>query len=875
MKLRRLFLTGLFSSFITAPTVLADSNWFPYIPRVSGSGLVSNNQDIFQGDAMAALVGNDQNILWVDVAGKNALDSSWAGNLGAGYRYVYDCQRILGFYLFVDDSHALEGGHQFWDLSPGIESMGQLWDFRVNGYFPVSNKNPLVREGFADTFNQYQFIVFSGHNQYDRLLDLYQAVGNGVDGEVGRLLIPGLTVYAGGYYFGAGSSSSTAFVNPQTVKGVSGRAQYEFNSHTALEISDTYDNVLHDTILGGIRFTLGGTGASDQDRSDISGRLLDPVERELATQGQGTAIPIQNQLQLGSGLLLERGNIWFFEPGGSPVPNSKSGQTITSTSQCTFEHPCSPAAFNQDNINSINGIAPDANFYLASADYTAQGSGGLGNPLILNGGQSIFGREAGFVQPAQGNDRPLLSGSMSLLEGYNQLDSIRLLDSATGTGAELTALDIENAPHVLLTNDDINATTTVIGDNAGNNTATAISAINSQIYISNSSIETSAVVTGNNNDFNFATGIGNSLGEFVPGNSFSGNRITLVNSNVNVAASVLGDNGAINFAAGIGLSAGFNAAENVSNNVINIINSSVISMASMENNNQISQTTGIGYNSYGSLGSFSDNNITITNSIISATALVNGNNGGNNNSATGIGNNDFNSTVNNLFIGNQINISNSSVIGAASVIGNNDSSNLATGIGNNKAGNTTPTPFDNFTDNMLTIRGSNIIGVSSIGGDNNDGGFNFANGIGNNTNMVDANFQDNTVNISNSSINGTATTSGNNGDGSHNFANGIGTNGGAANLVGNTINVNNSTIAASASVGGNNNDGTNQAIGVFVNNITNDPAEGNIVNIYQSTINVSALIAGDDNGTNIASGLVATGTNDHIHTYNTNINVTS
>jgi hypothetical protein len=452
---RHLFLFSFFSAVFITSSVLADtfsSPWFPYVPRVSGTGWVSNNQDVLQGDAMAALWGNEQNIVWGDLQGKNALDSSWSGDLGLGYRYVYNCERVLGAYLFADDSHALEGGHHFWDLSPGIESMGQLWDFRINGYFPITNKNPLVQEGFADTFNQYQFVVFSGHNQYDRLVDLYQSIGDGVDGEVGRLIIPGLTAYLGGYYFAAGSSSSGAFINPPNVKGIFTRAQYEFGPRVALEVNNTYDNVLHDTILGGVRFTLGGLGNSSQDRSDISSRLLDPIERELATQGQGTAIPVQNQLQLGSGLLLERSNIWFFEPGG--VTNPRSGTAITSASQCTFEHPCNANDFDQANVTSIGNIAPGANFYLATGLYDQINTvTGDSISLTLAPNQSIFGRERGFVEPAQGSNRPLLSGSLVLQQNSaDTIDSIQLFndDDNSDPGIKLPGDDIVEVSNTLI-----------------------------------------------------------------------------------------------------------------------------------------------------------------------------------------------------------------------------------------------------------------------------------------------------------------------------------------------------------------------------------------------------------------------------------------
>jgi hypothetical protein len=58
MPLRRLSLALLFilPSISAFSDISSSNNWFPYIPRISGTGLDSNQQQILQGDAMAALV---------------------------------------------------------------------------------------------------------------------------------------------------------------------------------------------------------------------------------------------------------------------------------------------------------------------------------------------------------------------------------------------------------------------------------------------------------------------------------------------------------------------------------------------------------------------------------------------------------------------------------------------------------------------------------------------------------------------------------------------------------------------------------------------------------------------------------------------------
>src|SRR5690606_19335866 len=127
---------------------------------------------------------------------------------------------------------------------------------------------------------------------------LFQTADWGIDGEVGRVIpgIEGLTAYLGGYYFNGNKAKDT--------KGVSGRMEYALNPNVSLTLHNSYDNVEHNTLLMGLKLSLGGTNNSSRDRSEIGGRLLDPINRNLATLGNGNGTPIRNELVNASGQLL-------------------------------------------------------------------------------------------------------------------------------------------------------------------------------------------------------------------------------------------------------------------------------------------------------------------------------------------------------------------------------------------------------------------------------------------------------------------------------------------------------------------------------------------------------------------------------------------
>lgn len=410
---------------------------FPLMPRLALTGLAGTDT-LGAADAMVPLLGNPCGIFYGDVQGKVGNDNAWMGSLGAGYRQVVNNADILGGYLFIDRDETRNKNH-FWVLSPGVESMGQYWDVRLNGYIPVSSKKVFDHSSWADDLGEGQFVSFSGHQQFDRQFNFFEEVGAGADGEIGAI-IPcwhRLAIYGGGYYFHLQDTSN--------VKGAEGRIELPVTSYLTALVTDTYDNHEHNTIVGGVRISLGGR-ICNTPYFDIRNRLLDPIERNLGTVNTGSGIPSSKVKERGP-VLLERDNIWFFAQNGANFDPSQG------TQNCTYEHPCGASQFVQTNINTINSIAPSTNFYFSPGTYPATGDSVASNApgrTSFNSGQSGFGRTLDYTLPAQGAERPVFVGGFDL-PGNNLLDSMVLHNNA---GTQITGINVSGSA-VQLNNDEV------------------------------------------------------------------------------------------------------------------------------------------------------------------------------------------------------------------------------------------------------------------------------------------------------------------------------------------------------------------------------------------------------------------------------------
>ncbi len=128
---------------------------------------------------------------WVDLAGNRQRGSLYSYEGGLGFRYhAEDWCKLLGLYSYYNWRQGFVGNYHRLDF--GIECLGRRWDLRVNGYFPIGNRDRT--HGFTQFYPGGYFINYR-YSEYNLL---------GCNGEIGYTVINGKDwslYFAGGPYF--------------------------------------------------------------------------------------------------------------------------------------------------------------------------------------------------------------------------------------------------------------------------------------------------------------------------------------------------------------------------------------------------------------------------------------------------------------------------------------------------------------------------------------------------------------------------------------------------------------------------------------------------------------------------------------------------
>lgn len=425
----------------------AGFNFFPYIPRASISGDVGSFSR-GSGNIIVPVVGNNNNLVFGDIQGRYGRDNSWYGAVGGGLRHIIHNQIIVGAYVFGDRSVS-ESKNVFWDVSPGIEMMTTHWDAHINGYFPTQKRRYLDGPFFGDQIGIGEFVQFEGHTQYDNIFNEYESVGNGVDSEVGYTLLSKIPLfkkvrfYVGGYHFAPKHGGN--------INGGLAGVSLQISHYAAVKFTDNYDNLHHNSGLLSLSVHFGGGGKFSAE--DIHSRMLDAIPRALGTPVSGMAIPTRKEIVNTGERVVEHSNVWFFSPTGAPY------NPLLGNNQGIFGNPVSSDNFTQDVINSINGFAPNANFFLSPGIYalesptSLEAAYGVSKDITLFNGQSMFGRSTDYKLPALGDNRAMLLGRINLA-GNNNLNNLILNGDGSGNNIGIFANNTGNISmdHVLVEN---------------------------------------------------------------------------------------------------------------------------------------------------------------------------------------------------------------------------------------------------------------------------------------------------------------------------------------------------------------------------------------------------------------------------------------
>jgi hypothetical protein len=499
-NIKLLPITSLLLNFVFVHQAFAETTPLTPFPANPGVTLTGSYGDIssLYADSLIPIIGRPgSSFLYINPQGIFHNTDEYSASLGTGYRLLQNHWGILGGSLFTDYNRT--SSHAFWFVSPGLQRLGDRFDLSINGYIPISNQRINTGQEFADDTGDTSSVTFSGHDQIDQLVNTFESTGPGADFTVGvrlPLLKENTKLYVGTYYF--------APKNNDSILGGAVRLEAPVNRFFSVVASEAYDGVMHNTAKIGLSIALGGRSSGYDYQGQLSDRLVDPVQRHLAATAGGSATtePALEGIQYTGKYAIERSNIWFFTSNGS-------------AGQCTADSPCQ---LSQDEINSINSTNPAANIYVETGQYTLPGK------LILNEGQSMFGRADNFTAAAADQNAPALYGSLEL-KGDNSVEDLKLFND----GSQPVGIRIDDgAQNITLDRVSVGDP----GDNPSQAYKTGIQLGNQDsVYIENSQIY--AYSNANDNSGGLVSG--------VKLDGVSDSYLRIDNSTIRVSTDVVGD----------------------------------------------------------------------------------------------------------------------------------------------------------------------------------------------------------------------------------------------------------------------------------------------------------------------------------------------
>ena len=271
-------------------TTYSNNNTSGYIiPHVYLSGFAGSSV-LGQGEILQpVLLRNDRNLFIYNDDRLSLSDADWENNpwsasLGVGYRQIVNNMAVLGGYV-LGSYNKTGTDHSIWTINPGIEALGRVWEFRANGYIPIS-KRDWTTQGWADEFGNYDYISYSGHNQYDAWFTYHEEAGIGGDAEIGRTLFKVKNVLVKGYV----NSYVLGMKHNDSLYGGGARVTVQPNTYLKISANGSYDNYAHTTVMLGVEvslYDLFERGNKTLNPLDLQRHLFDPIENNYATLSSG------------------------------------------------------------------------------------------------------------------------------------------------------------------------------------------------------------------------------------------------------------------------------------------------------------------------------------------------------------------------------------------------------------------------------------------------------------------------------------------------------------------------------------------------------------------------------------------------------------
>ncbi|MDI1351150.1 MAG: hypothetical protein PSV35_00015 [bacterium] len=586
------------TSPVNAFSILPESS---YPARITGQFLTGHDQQLGGfGDLMLPIIGHENSIFFTDggiLLGQNQRHTYSAG---LGYRQITEMSfgsGVLGAFAFADYFDT-QLNNQFWLLNPGFEWLTTRYEARLQGYIPLNSRKQIYLNTFASSIPQNvladsgrvttQLFAAMDHSIIDTPVGLVQQAGTGGELELGRFidLNQGMWVRMGGYHFN--------YSNSKNINGLQANVEMAINRHLSLIVQDNYDNQNKNLFAVGLRMNLGGADAA---RDSLQYQMTSPIIRHQSRQSYGEAVPSRQNFK-GTGPSFNRfSNVWFFSPSGAAPVGA-----ATKLANCTAEHPCT--TIDTPTVQKINQLSPQANLFFASGNYQIPKAGNS-RWVNLNGGQSLWGRNPGWLTSAVGLDRPLINGG---LVWGNQHNDIYSLESAKGAVYDLRIQNINQVTPsgVFILSENIFSGSTTNSSFVGGAVATG------DLLVSNSEIE---VVNDNDNSANLAFGTAAKGNITVENSSVTA---TMITHGLDPAGNLTGSFGAFGFSGKISNSS---IKSNVIGGQTQAFGIYTSSMAKVDNS-KIVTTAYARANAFVTSGSITAHGISSGNGVINHTAVL-------------------------------------------------------------------------------------------------------------------------------------------------------------------------------------------------------------------------------------------------------------
>lgn len=378
-----------------------------YPGRITGQLLSGSEQQLGSfGDAMIPLLQNQNNNLFADATVMLGQEQRSTLSGGLGYRGIKQVgleESILGAYLFAD-YYQTRLKNQYWQLNPGLEWLHQNYEVRLQGYIPLSNRTQTYRNTLAteipgsvlkDSGRTNRLSGATGHQIIDTPVHLVEEFGPGLELEAGKFInyAKGMWFRVGGYHFN--------YKDTKSINGVEANIEAIINPHVSLLLQNNYDNQNKNRFAIGLRVNFGGASAPT---NSLQKQMTSPIIRHIARQAYGEALPTRKSFQASGPSFNRFGNIWFFSPNGSYPAGA-----ATTRANCTAENPCS--TIDTPTAEEIAILTPNANLFFATGSYLIP-TDSNSHWVNLQNGQSVFGRNTGWLSAATDINRPLINGGL-------------------------------------------------------------------------------------------------------------------------------------------------------------------------------------------------------------------------------------------------------------------------------------------------------------------------------------------------------------------------------------------------------------------------------------------------------------------------------